>query len=171
MALITQAVVVEAAIAVGGMGQAERLQLADEIFARQPNLLASVLVLQRMGASLRQMEVPLHILLVAWQAMKTSGHVWPVISEDTQEVCLQRLTGRMRLAEGLPARLQQRSMPQYIEEHREQWLLAFAWGHLRDNDLLGVRTEAEKFLLLAALNLVECIALAGAQARPAPPST
>lgn len=61
MALITQADVVEVAIAVGGMDQAERLQLADEIFAR--HLLASVLVLQRMGASRRQMEVPLHILL------------------------------------------------------------------------------------------------------------
>lgn len=167
MALITQTVVVEAAIAVGGMGQAERLQLADEIFARQPNLLASVLVLQRMDASLRQMEVPVHILLVAWQAMKTSGYIWPVVSENAQEVCLQRLTARMRFAEGLPAQLQQQSMQQYIDEHCEQWLLAFAWGYLRDNDLLGVRTEAEKFLLLAALNIVECIAFAGAQAQPA----
>lgn len=167
MALITQTVLADAAIAVNGMDQAQRVQLADEVFAHQPNLLASVLVLHRMGASLQQIEVPLHILLVAWQAMKTSGHVWPVISEDTQDVCLQRLTGRVRFAEGLPAELQQRSMRQYINEHREQYLLAFAWGHLRDNDLLGARTEAEKFLLLAALNLVECIAFAGAQARTA----
>lgn len=170
MALITQSVLAKAAFAVGGMSQAERVQLADEVFAHQPNLLASVLVLQRMGASLQQIEVTLHVLLVAWQAMKTSGHIWPSISEDTQEVCLRRLTGRIRFAEGLPAELQQRSSQQYINEHREQCLLAFAWGHLRDNDLLGARTEAEKFLLLATLNLVECIAFAGAQARPAPPS-
>lgn len=170
MALITQAVLAKAAIAVGAMGQAEQVQIADEVFAHQPNLLASVLVLQRMGASLRQIEVPLHVLLVAWQAMKTSGHVWPVISEDTQEACLQRLTGRVRFAEGLPGELQQQSMQQYINEHREKFLLAFAWGHLRDNDLLGARTEAQKFLLLATLNLVECIAFAGAQAQPAPPS-
>lgn len=170
MALITQAVLAKAAIAVGAMGQAEQVQIADEVFAHQPNLLASVLVLQRMGASLRQIEVPLHVLLVAWQAMKTSGHVWPVICEDTQKACLQRLTGRVRFAEGLPAELQQQSMQQYINEHREKFLLAFAWGHLRDNDLLGARTEAQKFLLLATLNLVECIAFAGAQAQPAPPS-
>ncbi len=167
MALITQAVLAKAAVAVDGMDQAQRMQLADEVFAHQPNLLASVLVLQRMGASLRQMEVPVHILLVAWQAMKTSGHVWPVISEDTQDVCLARLTGRARFTEGLPANLQQRAMQQYINAHREQYLLAFAWGHLRDNDLLGARTEAEKFLLLAALNLVECIAFAGVQAKTA----
>lgn len=98
---------------------------------------------------------------------RTCGHVWPVISEDTQEVCLQRLSARVRFAEGLPAQLQQQSIQQYIGEHREQYLLAFAWGQLRDNDLLGVRTEAEKYLMLAALNLVECIAFAGAQARPA----
>lgn len=169
MALITQTVLAKAAIAVGGMGQVERVQLADEVFAHQPNLLASVLVLQRMGASLQQIDVPVHILLVAYQAMKTCGHVWPVISEDTQEVCLRRLTGRVRFAEGLPAQLLQQSMQQYINEHSERYLLAFAYGHLRDNDLLGARTEAEKFLLLATLNLVECIASAGAQARPAPP--
>ena len=56
MALITQAVLAKAAIAVGAMGQAEQVQIADEVFAHQPNLLASVLVLQRMGASLRQIE-------------------------------------------------------------------------------------------------------------------
>jgi len=38
---------------------------------------------------------------------------------------------------------------------------------MRYNDLLDVRTEAEEYLLLAALNLAECIAFAGAQARPA----
>ena len=163
MALITQTVLAKAAIAVNGMGKTERVQLADEVFAHQPNVLASVLVLQRMGASLQQIDVPMHILLVAYQAMKTPGHIWPVILEDTQEVCLRRLTGRVRFAKGLP----RQSMQQYINE---RYRLAFAYGHLRDYDLLGARTEAERFLLLATLNLVECIACAGAQARPAPPS-
>jgi hypothetical protein len=116
MALITQAVLAKAAIAVNGMGMAERVRLADEVFAHQPNLLASVLVLQRMGASLPQMDVPIHILLVAYQAMKTSGHTWPVISEDTQEACLQRLTGRVRFAEGLTPELLQQLIQQYIDQ-------------------------------------------------------
>lgn len=167
MTLITQAVLAKAAIAVNGMGMAERVRLADEVFAHQPNLLASVLVLQRMGASLPQMDVPIYILLVAYQAMKTSGHTWPVISEDTQEACLQRLTGRVRFAEGLTSDLLQQSTQQYIDEHSERYLLAFAYGHLRENDLAGSRTEAEKYLLLATLNLVECIACAAAQIQPA----
>jgi len=37
-------------------------------------------------------------------------------------------------------------------------LLAYAFGKFGENDLLDVRTEAEKMLMLAALNLVECIA-------------
>ena len=99
--------------------------------------------------------------------MKTSGHTWPVISEDTQETCLQRLTARIRFAEGLGRAALQRSTQQYIDEQREPYLLAFAYGHLGENDLLGVRTEAEKSLMLATLNLVECIAFAGMRTQPA----
>lgn len=35
------------------------------------------------------------------------------------------------------------------------------YGYLGDHDLLRVRTDPEKFLLLAALNLVECVAEVG----------
>ena len=41
-------------------------------------------------------------------------------------------------------------------------LLAFAYGHLGEHKLLGVQTDAHKPLVLAALNLVECIAYVGA---------
>jgi hypothetical protein len=41
------------------------------------------------------------------------------------------------MSPSLSADLQQWSVRQYTGEHREQWLLVFAWGHLRDNDLLG----------------------------------
>lgn len=44
------------------------------------------------------------------------------------------------------------------ETCRRCGLPAFAYDHLRQNDLLSVRTESEKFLMLAVLNLVECIA-------------
>src|SRR5690606_7640051 len=126
MAVITQAGLAQATIAVDAMGLAERVQLADEVFAHQPNLLASVLVLQRMGVSLPQMDVPIHILLVAYQAMKTSRHTWPVISEDIQESCLRRLTRRIRSTRGSGRRSLQRTIQQYIDEHREPYLLAFA---------------------------------------------
>ena len=46
---------------------------------------------------------------------------------------------------------------------RKRYLLALVYGHLGQHDLLRVRTDAGKFLLLAALNLVACVAYVGAQ--------
>ena len=161
MSLITQAVMVQAAIDVNGMDQQRKVRLADEIFAQQPNLLASILALPRMGVGMVQLEVPLHILLVTFQAMKRSGHTWPIVSEDLQETCMQRLTARARFNEGLPGELADQVVQQFCDEHPERYLLAFVYGYLGDHDLLRVRTDAEKFLLLAALNLVECVAFVG----------
>ncbi|MDM0054017.1 hypothetical protein [Variovorax sp. J22R115] len=161
MGVITQAVMVKAAIDVNGMTQAQKVRLADEIFAQQPNLLASVLALSRMGVGMVELEVPLHILFVTFQAMKRSGHTWPIVSEDLQETCMQRLTARVRFNEGLPGELADQVVQQFCDEHPERYLLAFAYGYLGDHDLLRVRTDAEKYLLLAALNLVECVAFVG----------
>ncbi len=170
MTAIGQAVLGDADIAVRAMGLDERMRLADEIFLQQPNLLASVLVLPRMGVTIVQLDVVITILLVAWQAMKTSGHHWPPISEDAQERCLQRLTGKIGFVEGLSGKMLAKAIQQQIDEHREPYLLAFVFGHLGEHDLLSVRTEAEKYLLLAALNLVDCIA-AGAQPKLNPRAT
>jgi hypothetical protein len=161
MELITQAVLVHAIRDVNAMNPAQKVQLADEIFLQQPNLLASILVLANMGVSTLQLEVPLHILLVTFQTMKRSGHTWPIVQEDMQERCMQRLSARMRFNEGLPAQIADRLVKQYCDEHSERNLLAFVFGYLGEHDLLRVRTDAEKYLLLAALNLVECIAFAG----------
>ena len=167
MELITQAVLVQAIRDINAMSHAHKVRLADEIFKHQPNLLASVLVLPNMGVSTLELEVPLHILLVTFQATKRSGHAWPVIQEDVQEKCLQRLTARMRFNEGLQAELADQVVKQFCDEHGERHLLAFVYGYLREHDLLSVRTDAEKYLLLAVLNLVECIAFVRAQTSPA----
>ena len=158
MELITQAVLAHAIRDVNGMSSAQKVQLADEIFLQQPNLLASILVLANMGVSTLQLEVPLHILLVTFLAMKRSGHTWPIVQEDVQEQCMQRLTARMRFNEGLPVHIADRLVKQFCVEHCERNLLAFVYGFLGEHDLLRVRNDAEKYLLLAALNLVECIA-------------
>lgn len=156
--VISPPVLNQAAIAVDSMSHDERVQLADEIYLKQPNLLASVVVQHHMGASLPLVEGLLTILLVAYQAMKLSGHRWPVISEDTQDVCLQRLTGKVRFIEGLDAGSAQQAIGQQIEQHSEPYLLAFVFGQLKEHDLLAIRTDVEKYLVLGALNLVECIA-------------
>ena len=158
MSELSQAQVVQAAIAVERMSAAQRVELADEIYLRQPNLLASVLVLERMGVSLQQLEVPIYILMVAYQAIKASGLNWPLITEDVQERCLQRLSGSIQFDEGLSPELMRQAAQQRVGGHAQRYLLAFVHGYLRDHELLAVRSDAEKYLLLAAFNLVECIA-------------
>lgn len=157
---------VQADIDVSAMEPARKVRLADEIYAQQPNLLASILALSRMGVGMVELEVPLHILFVTFQAMKRSGHVWPVVSEDVQERCMQRLTARARFNEGLPGGLANQVVQQFCDENLERYVLAFVYGYLGDHDLMRVRTDAEKYLLLAALNLAECLADVGSTRSP-----
>jgi hypothetical protein len=161
MRRIAPAHVVEAVRAVGRLNGSAQVQLGEEIFAHQPHLLGCVLALRHMGASDAQIGIALHVLFVAWWAMKASGHRWPVISQDDQDLCLQRLIARLRFVEGLPPKRLRQAVKQHIHEHTEPQLLAFAYGHLRESGVLGARNEAEKYVLLAALNIVECIAFAG----------
>jgi len=163
MTLLMQAVMVRANIDVDRMSAQQKVELADEIYVQQPNLLASNLVLPRYGVDMLQLEVSIHVLLVAFQAMKHCGRALPTISEDVQETCLQRLTATMKFTEGVPPDLVEQMIMKFCVANAERYLLAFVYGHLGHHDLLRVRTDAEKFLLLAALNLVECIAYVGAQ--------
>lgn len=162
MGRLTQWVVIEADIAVRRMRHDQKVRLADEIYAQQPNMLAAILALPQMGVDMAQLEVALHVLFVTFQAMKLSGHPWPLVTEDIQDGCLQRLTARARFTEGLPQELATKVVEQFHTEHAERYLLAFVYSWLGDNDLMAVRTEAEKYLMLGALNLVECVAFVGA---------
>lgn len=163
MTRLAQWAVIEADIAVRRMSHDQKVRLADEIYAQQPNLLASILALPRMGVDMAQLEVALHILLVSFQAMKLSGHAWPLVTEDIQDGCLQRLTARMRFNEGVPQDLATKVVEQFHTEHAERYLLAFVYGWLGEHDLMDVRNDAEKYLMLGALNLVECLAWVGAE--------
>ncbi|WP_232834294.1 hypothetical protein [Rhodoferax ferrireducens] len=148
----------DAVLRVERMSFKDRERLAEEIHARQPNLFFSVLVLQRYAATLEQMEVVLNLLLVFYEAMRASGRAWPVISEDVQERCLQRISGRARFIKGLTPQQQTQATTDAIADHPEQQMLAYVFGKFREHGLLGIETEAQKMLMLAALNLVECIA-------------
>ena len=82
MQRINLPVIVQAQRAVQRMSLEQKVALTDEIFKEQPTLLASILVLPRMGVAMAQLDVAIHVLLVTFQAMKLSGHQWPVVTED-----------------------------------------------------------------------------------------
>ena len=159
MTAISGQLLVDAVLCVERMSFNDRERLADEIHAQQPNVFFSVLALQRFGATLEQMEVVLNLLFVFYSAMKMSGKVWPVISEDVQERGLKRINARARFIERLTPQQQHQATADAIADHTEQQILAYAFGKLGEHGLLGIKTEAEKMIMLAAINLVECIAL------------
>jgi hypothetical protein len=117
----------------------------------------------RHGVDMLQLEVPIHVLLVAARAVKHCGQAVPTISEDVQETCLQRLAATMQFTEGVPPEFVEQMITKFCVDHPERYLLAFVYGHLGEHDLLRVRTDAEKFLILVVLNLVERVAYVGAQ--------
>jgi hypothetical protein len=167
MTIITQAILCQAAATVTRMSLQEKSELANEVFARQPHLLNSVIVQQRFGTSFEQLVVLVNLLLTFFQSMKDSGRVWPVISEDMQDRCMQRLVGRIMFTEDLSSAQITEAVTDFTSHHPEQQLFAYAFGELIQMGILDSKTEAEKSLVLAALNLVECISEAAKSFAPA----
>jgi hypothetical protein len=153
---------------VRSMSLAEKSALTDEIYKQQPNLLASCLVQQRLGANEHAVEFLLNILMVSFQAMKESGHRWPTISEEEQERQLVRLRGAIFFSEDLtdPA-LAHAARAQYVKNHPEAPLLAYVireftlWlMELAEKD---TESESDKYVMMAGINIVNCIAHAEVQ--------
>ena len=132
-------------------------QLADELFHAQPNLLASVLVLPRLGVAPSKVEFALDMLFVCFLAMKASNTDWPLITEDDQDRQLQRFVAVSRFGDNLGASLRERSMQQYIADHPEKALLAYVTGETSKWLARIVPEDSDKHVMLAIWNLVNCI--------------
>ncbi|MPZ47066.1 MAG: hypothetical protein GEV05_27625 [Betaproteobacteria bacterium] len=111
-----------------------------------------------MDVSLAKMDFLLDILLIGFEAMKQSGHIWPLITEDEQDRQMGRLVATLRFGDDLPRSLRGRALLQYIETHPEKDLLAFVRGETAGWLQRVIPEETDKFVVLAALNCVNCIA-------------
>jgi hypothetical protein len=148
---------------VEAMTLAEKSALIDEIHQEQPNLLASCLVQPRLGVTQEKLEFLLHVLLVCFQAMKQSARHWPVISEDLQEQQLERVVGSVLFSEDIAnPLLASQARAQYLADHPESPLFTYVVNQCQSwlLDLARNRQEAEsdKYVMLAAVNIVNCIA-------------
>lgn len=160
--------VVVAAKKVRRMTQAQKLRLADEIYETQPSLLAACLCQQQLGVAPESVEFLLHLLFTCFEAMKQSPFDWPMISEAEQDRQLQRLVESVEFSEELGTpELSNAAREQYVVDHPEQPLLAFVLGEVRpwmqDPTRRGAGSESDKYVMMAAVNMVDCIAHAGAQ--------
>ncbi len=144
------------------MSLQEKEALADEIHRCQPHMLASCLVQSRLGVEPAAVEFLLNILLVCYQSMKESGLQWSVITEDEQERQMQRWIGAVQFSEHAVGSAADGAREQYASQHPEQPLLAFVLSET--NQWLGeiaerhAEAEPDKFIMMASMNLVNCIA-------------
>lgn len=104
------------------------------------------------------MDFLLGLVLVAFQAMKESGLAWPLITEDEQERRMARLSGAVRFQAELPEERRAEAMMAYVRSHPEQELLTFVYSETTRWLQRVVPEESDKYVMLAALTFVDCIA-------------
>lgn len=136
----------------------EKTALADELYRLQPNLLASCLVQPKFGVSLEKLEFLIELVLISFEAMRLSGHSWPLITEDEQERQLTRLTGVIGFGSDLPGASGMQATKDYLEAHPEQALTYYVQQALNRWLQSVTPEESDKYVALAAMNLVNCIA-------------
>lgn len=142
------------------MSLKEKERVCDRIYAGQPNLLGSVLVLPRLGVSMAIVDVILNILIVLTLAVEESFQELAPVTEADQDRELKRLVAVIRFSEGLAPALMLQSIEQTVAYRREKFLLAYVVDALQRAGLAANTDEAAKYSMLAALNLVNCIATA-----------
>ena len=158
MSRISPDALVSAVVRVRAMDLTQKEQAADELFHAQPHVFASILVQQQLGVSSAKMDFLVDILLICFLAMKESSLIWPLITEDEQERQMGRLAATVQFGDDLSGSLRDRAPQQYIETHPEVDLLAFVQVETANWLQRVVPEESDKFVVMAALNFVNCIA-------------
>ena len=93
----------------------------------------------------------------------THGLQWPLITEEEQEGQMQRWIGTVDFSEhALSDSASDSARRQYTDQHPEQPLLAFVLNEtnqwLREISQRNAEAESDKFVMMASMNLVNCIA-------------
>lgn len=158
MSRISIDTLVKAIKAVQTMNSQQKEALVDELFRTQPTLLGSCLVLPRLGVSPEKMELPLNLLFICFQAMKQSGLPWPCISEGELERQADRYAATLKFSEGMKPALVKQAQQQYIVSHPKPELLAYVSNETSQWLSHVVSEDSDRFVLMATMNLVNCIA-------------
>jgi hypothetical protein len=131
---------------------------ADELFVHQPNLLAGALVLSRLGVSNDHLNVVLRLLFICYQAARETNRPIAMVSEASYEQSMVRLTARINFSKRLSIADHTQVITDYITGHSEPNLLAVVFNVLETENLLSVKTEPDKYLVLSVLNTAEVLA-------------
>ncbi|MDQ1818166.1 hypothetical protein RBA41_33195 [Massilia sp. CCM 9210] len=140
------------------MTMERKTALADDVFQQQPTLFGSFLVLTRFGVSFEKMEFLLERLFVCFLAMRQSGIQWPRITEDELDKQAARFSATVSFADGMGPALAGQSLSEYTTGHPEPHLLAYVTTEMTQWLATVQPEESDKYVMLAAMNIVNCIA-------------
>jgi hypothetical protein len=135
----------------------EKKLVCDEIFVEQPNLLASVLAQKNMGGTFEDVDVLLNILIVLYLAVKESGNIIVKITEDDQARELRVLSEIIKFTEGMHKSIIHNSINQCFSIDDDKMLVTYVIGTLKDAKLLENEKDNATYILMAGLNLLNCL--------------
>lgn len=138
----------------------QKEDICDDIYLKQPNLLASILVQSRMGSTFEEIEILLNILMTTHIALVESGIKLKVISEKVQEHQLQIYLSTVKFSENMNHSLVNESINQFVENHSEKVLLAYIITEMNRANFPFIKKESSKYLMVTGINLANCIAVA-----------
>jgi len=132
--------------------------LIDEIFLKQPNLLASALAPKMLGVPGRKIDFLLDLLFVIFISMEKSTYIWPCISLSELDIHSGRISAMAKFSEGLTEELKASAAAQFADPHPERMLLAYVMCELNDWVARNGLAETDNYVILAAVNMVNCVA-------------
>jgi hypothetical protein len=144
--------------AVRNLSAIDKERLAGEIRRAQPHLFGAFLAQHPLGVSLEKMEFLLEILCICYRAMQESGLAWPLITDEAQERQLAAYLVVMKCDTGSDGTSGGGALKQYVAHHPERELLAFVFGELNNFLKRSNPEETDKYVMLAAITFVNCIA-------------
>jgi hypothetical protein len=162
MAKIQQSALVKAIDQFNDMDITAKEKIADEIYREQPNLLASVIVLNQMGNRLEHVEVILNILMVSYLALKNSGIKINKVSEKIQQKELEKLVNHANLTKNIDSKKEFEAMSRFVYDKSEEILMAFVLSTMEEAGLADLPKESSKYLMMSGINIVNCIGAAKA---------
>ena len=139
------------------MNLREQEKFTDRLYATQPNLLGSVLVLRNFGLDMNDIGTVLTILMVLLLALEQAGVKIEQIKEEQQEKELNILSQSVNFSEGLSEDLRNQSIEQYVSSHKEPAMFAYVVGAMEEAGITARTDKKVKYLMMSALNLVNCI--------------
>lgn len=162
MEKIKQSALIKAIKQVNEMNLIASEKVLDEIYQEQPTLLASVLVQHQMGNKLEDVDVLLKILMVTFLTLKYSDVKLEMITEQQLERELARYAGHLNFLDGLDQTNINTAINQFADSKSEKLLLAYAIGTMIDAGFTKLKNESAKYLVMAGVNIVNCVCVAEA---------